>query len=103
MLIISLVTITAGGSAGPEAAVIVLGAAASSLIGQTLLEQPLRERRILTLVGMSSCLAAFFGVPLTGAIFVLELPHHNGLEYFEAISPTVCASVVSSLMVKLIT
>ncbi len=67
-----------------------------------LLKQPLRERRILTMCGMSAALAAFFGMPLTSAIFVLEIPHHNGMEYFEAISPSVVSSLLASIMNKII-
>jgi H+/Cl- antiporter ClcA len=103
MFFISLVTITAGGSCGPEAAVLVLGASATSLLSDKLLRQPMRQRRILTLCGMTAALASFFGMPLTAAMFVLEIPHANGLEYFEAVSPTVCSSVVAALVNKLIT
>lgn len=103
MFFISLVTITAGGSCGPEAAVLVLGASATSILSDRLLRQPMRQRRILTLCGMTASLAAFFGMPLTAAIFVLEFPHHNGMEYYEAISPTVVSSVVAALVNKLIT
>ena len=86
MLFVSLVTITAGGSAGPEASVIIMGGGLVELLNRLLLGQQLRERRILTLAAMSAALSAFFQVPLSGAIFVLEIPHHNGLEYYEAIS-----------------
>ena len=55
MLCISIVTITSGGSAGPEAAVVILGASLCQLVGERLLEQHLRERRIITLCGMTSC------------------------------------------------
>jgi hypothetical protein len=55
-----LITITAGGSAGPEASVMVMGAALMHLLNR-LLAQPLRERRIITLCGMSAALSAFFG------------------------------------------
>ena len=103
MLMISLVTITAGGSAGPEAAVVVMGGSVIHLLDHYLLRQPLRERRILTVCGMTAALATFFGMPLTAAIFVLEIPHHNGLEYYEAISPAVCSSVIASIVKKLIT
>lgn len=60
MLFVSLVTITAGGSAGPEASVIVMGGALMEALNR-FLRQPLRERRILTMCGMSAALAAFFG------------------------------------------
>jgi H+/Cl- antiporter ClcA len=102
MLLVSLVTITAGVSAGPEASVVILGGGLVQLLDRFLLHQPLRERRILSLTGMSAALGGFFGMPLTSAIFVLEIPHHNGIEYYEAISPSVVGSVVSGMMNKFI-
>lgn len=103
MLLVSLVTITAGGSAGPEAAVIVMGGALMSLLGHTFLQQPMRERRIITLCGMGASLASFFGMPLPSALFVLEIPHANGLEFYEATSPVVCSAIVAAIFNKMIT
>jgi H+/Cl- antiporter ClcA len=47
LLAVSLITITAGGSAGPEASVIVMGGALMQALNR-LLQQPLRERRIVS-------------------------------------------------------
>jgi H+/Cl- antiporter ClcA len=43
---------------------------------------------------MGTALGAFFGAPLGGALFALEIPHRRGLEYFEALIPTILASVI---------
>ncbi|HEY9643892.1 MAG TPA: chloride channel protein, partial [Coleofasciculaceae cyanobacterium] len=51
--------------------------------------------RILTFCGMSAALGAFFGAPLGGALFALELPHRRGLEYYEALIPAVLSAILS--------
>lgn len=77
--------------------------------------------RILTLIGMSAGLSGFFGLPLGGGIFVLEViavisklfstsrnkkkkktSHRMGLQYSEAISTTILASIISAFVVKAI-
>ena len=51
------------------------------------------------MAAMGAGLSAFFDIPLGGAFFVLEVLHPDGLEYFEAIAPTVVASLVRSVPV----
>lgn len=51
--------------------------------------------RILTFCGMSATLGAFFGAPLGGALFALEIPHRRGLEYYEALIPAVVSAIMS--------
>jgi len=104
MLITSLVSITGGASAGPEASVLVMMAAVTSLIGYHMMGRlSVADRRILTICGMSAGLAGFFGLPLGGAIFVLETPHRMGLQYYEALSPAILSSLVSVIVNKQIT
>jgi H+/Cl- antiporter ClcA len=59
--------------------------------------------RILTFCGMSAALGAFFGAPLGGALFALELPHRRGLEYYEAIIPAVLSAILSFTVFRLST
>ena len=40
---------------------------------------------------------------MAGAMFVLELPHQMGLQYFEAISPSTIASIVAVLVNRMVT
>ena len=40
---------------------------------------------------------------LEGALFVLEIPHRMGLQYFEALSPATIASIVAVLCNRLVT
>eukprot|EP01089_Gocevia_fonbrunei_P000544 TRINITY_DN10554_c0_g1_i2.p1 TRINITY_DN10554_c0_g1~~TRINITY_DN10554_c0_g1_i2.p1 ORF type:complete len:516 (-),score=46.89 TRINITY_DN10554_c0_g1_i2:321-1868(-) len=99
MFVISLVTITTGGSAGPEAAVLVMMGAIASKIGR-LLGQLTTTVRVLTLCGMSAGISAFFGIPIGGALFVLEVPHYYGLQYYEAVTPCMLASIISIVTVR---
>jgi H+/Cl- antiporter ClcA len=94
MIVASLFSITAGGSAGPEAPLVqVIGSFGSWLSEQ--LKLTLINTRVLTFCGMSAALGAFFGAPLGGALFALEIPHRRGLEYYEALIPAVLSAILS--------
>ena len=51
--------------------------------------------RILTFCGMGAALAAFWGDPVGGPLFALEIPHHRELAYYEAIIPAMVAGLCS--------
>ena len=71
-LVASLLTIAAGGSAGPEAPIVASGAAVGSNVARLFkLNQRLRE----TLVGCGAAggIAAIFNAPVTGMIFSVEV------------------------------
>ncbi|HSC86989.1 MAG TPA: chloride channel protein, partial [Polyangiaceae bacterium] len=94
MALIAFVSILFGGSAGPEAPLVqVIGSLGSALGDRLRLSND--EVRILTLSGMAAALGAFFGAPLAGAVFALELPHQRGLEFFEALMPAVLSASVA--------
>lgn len=94
MAVTALTSITAGGSAGPEAPLVqIIGSLGSKLADWLKLRE--REVRTLTFCGMAAALGAFFGAPVGGALFALEIPHRNGLEYFEAIIPAVVSAFVA--------
>lgn len=54
--------------------------------------------RTFTFCGMSAALGAFFGAPLGGALFALEIPHRRGIEYYEVLLPAIVSSMVGFLV-----
>ena len=71
-LVSSCLTIGSGGSAGPEAPVVMSGAAIGSNIAKFFY---LNDRQRVTLVGCGSAgaIAAIFNAPLTGIVFTMEI------------------------------
>lgn len=102
MIVASLVSITAGGSAGPEAPLVQVNGSIGGWLGSKL-NLTLPTIRILTFCGMSAALGAFFGAPLGGALFALEIPHRRGLEYYEALIPAVLSAILSFTVFRLST
>lgn len=100
MIVASLVSITAGGSAGPEAPLVQVNGSVGGWLGKKL-KVSVAATRVLTFCGMSAALGAFFGAPLGGAIFALEIPHRRGLEYYEALIPAVLSAILSFAVFKL--
>lgn len=49
---------------------------------------------------MAGGLAGFFGLPLGGALFVLELPHRMGMQYYEGMTPVIVSSLISCVVSK---
>ena len=94
MVIASLVAITAGGSAGPEAPLVQVNGSFGSWLGEKL-NLDTSSVRVLTFCGMSAALGAFFGAPIGAALFALEIPHRRGLEYYEAVAPAVVSAILS--------
>ncbi|EDX86516.1 chloride transporter, ClC family [Synechococcus sp. PCC 7335] len=102
MVIASLVAITAGGSAGPEAPLVQVNGSFGSWLGDRLrLEK--NNVRVLTFCGMSAALGAFFGAPIGAALFALEIPHRRGLEYYEAVAPAVISAILSFAVFRIST
>ena len=94
MIITSLVSITAGGSLGPEAPLVQINGSLGTWLGDKL-KLSVHSLRVLTFCGMSAALGAFFGSPVGGALFALEIPHRRSIEYYEAIVPALVASIFS--------
>ncbi len=94
MAVASLLSIAFGGSAGPEAPLVQIIGSLGSWLGDRLRLYGSLVRT-LTFCGMAAALGAFFGAPLGGALFALEIPHRRGMEYYEALIPSLVAAFVS--------
>lgn len=84
MLCASQFSILGGGSLGPEAPLVAICASFSGFISRKIFRQTrMNIIRKHTLMGMACALAAFFGVPLGGSLFALEINNRFGIEYYE--------------------
>ena len=100
MIATSLVSISAGGSLGPEAPLVQINGSVGSWIAEKL-KLTLEGTRIMTFCGMGAALSAFFCDPIGGPLFALEIPHRRGLEYYEAIIPAMVAGIFSFAVFRL--
>lgn len=95
MIAASQFTILAGASLGPEAPLVAICAATAGFISRSVFKQTNRNVvRKHTFMGMSGALAAFFGVPLGGSLFALEVASRFGVEYFEHLIESIFAGEV---------
>jgi H+/Cl- antiporter ClcA len=103
MILASLVSIAAGGSAGPEAPLVQVTGSFGTWFAEHLRIEG-EDLRSLSLAGMAAGFTALFGAPLGGAMFALEILHHQHvLEYYEALMPAIVASCASYLVFAAIT
>jgi CIC family chloride channel protein len=91
----SAVTLGAGGAAGSEGPVAVLGAAIASFLGRAFRFDPARTK-ILVAAGTAAGISAAFNAPLAGAFFALE--EILGSLGVGAFPPVVVASVVAAVV-----
>ena len=91
-----------GLSLGPELPLILTGGMVGSFLG-LITKQSILQARVLNLTAAGAAIGGFFGFPMAGAMFVLELPHRMGLQYFEALSPATIASIVAVLVNRMVT
>lgn len=102
VLLLSLLTSTFGFSVGPEAPMVVAGSLVGSAYGARVWGASAHKmRRIMAYTGAAGALTTFIGMPLAGAIFVLEITRaSSGLnpEAYEALTPAVVSSCASMLM-----
>jgi len=100
--LVTLFTLTtiamwSGLSLGPELPLVLTAGMMGSWMALKL-QQSMLQARILNLTAASAAVGGFFGFPMAGALFVLEIPHRMGLEYFEALSPATIASIIAVLV-----
>ncbi|WP_313929990.1 chloride channel protein [Trichocoleus sp. FACHB-262] len=98
MILSSLLSIASGGSAGPEAPLVQVTGSVGTWLGDRWQLQG-ENLRTMSLVGMASGFTALFGAPLGGAMFALEILHHQHVaEYYEAVLPAIVASCASYIV-----
>lgn len=102
VIVLTFVSIVSGSSVGPEAAVILAASNLGALF-IPFLTSSVESRRILTFCLQGAALSAFFNLPVSGALFVIEIQTRENLEYTEAATATVLASVVGVLVSSSIT
>ncbi|MDZ8069079.1 MAG: chloride channel protein [Nostoc sp. DedQUE08] len=103
MILASLVSISAGGSAGPEAPLVQVTGSFGTWIADRLKLQG-EDLRTMSLAAMAAGFTALFGSPLGGAMFALEILHHEHIvEYYEALMPAIVSSCASYLVFAAIT
>jgi CIC family chloride channel protein len=96
----SILTIAAGGSAGREGPISLLGAGCGSWLASKL-RLTAKERRILLLAGAAGGLGAIFRAPLGGALTAVEVIYREDFEA-EALLPSIISSVVSYSLFTLV-
>ncbi len=103
MILASLVSISAGGSAGPEAPLVQVTGSFGTWIADRWQLQG-EDLRSMSLAAMAAGFTALFGSPLGGAMFALEILHHQHIvEYYEALMPAIVSSCASYLVFAAIT
>lgn len=90
---LSLLTIGAGGSAGKEAPGADAGAGISSCLAQLFRMSP-EDRHKLMICGVSAGFAGVFGVPISGALFGLEVLWVGHI-FYEVMFPALIAGITS--------
>ena len=88
----SVLTISAGGAAGPEAPLVTTCGSLAGLISRRR-ELTARDARCLTIAGMAAAFTVLFGTPIGSALFALEILHRRGMEYHEALLPSIVGAL----------
>lgn len=104
MVCASQFSILGGGSLGPEAPLVAICASLGGYISRRVFRQTNRNLvRKHTLMGMAGALAAFFGCPLGGSLFAMEVNSRFGIEYFEHTVESVFAGEICLVVFRSLT
>lgn len=88
-----------GGSAGREGAALQIGGTIGSLFGNVLKLDD-KDKRVITMCGMSAGFAALFGTPVASSVFAMEVTS-VGVMYYSAIVPCVVSAFTATTIAKL--
>jgi H+/Cl- antiporter ClcA len=88
----SIVCIAAGGPMGAEAPLVQTCGTFGGWLS-TKRELDADDMRILTITAMAAGFAVLFGAPLGAALFALEILHKRGLQYYEALVPSLIGAL----------
>jgi chloride channel protein, CIC family len=92
--IASAITIGSGGSAGKEGPIAQIGSGFASFLA-SLLKKEDRDRRIMVLAGAAGGIGAIFKAPMGAALFATEVLYREPEFEFEAIIPSIFASIIA--------
>ena len=91
--VLSIVTMAAGGSAGKEAPCADVGAGVSGWVARLLRLSPQDQRKMM-ICGVSAGFAGVFGVPVSGALFGLEVLWVGHI-FYEVMFPALVAGITA--------
>ena len=91
--VLSIVTMSTGGSAGKEAPCADVGAGVSSILSR-FLHMSLEDQRKMMICGVSAGFAGVFGVPISGALFGLEVLWVGHI-FYEVMFPALVAGITA--------
>ena len=94
----SLFTVASGGAIGREGAMIHMSSLAASLFGRFIYVRPERLR-LLVACGAAAGVAAAYGAPLAGAIFVAEIV--LGVMSIQTLGPLLVASATANITMRM--
>ena len=95
VVLVSLVSLVAGASLGPEAALIAVAIAVGSIVAERARRADLE--RLLGMSGIGSLLAGLLGSPVAPAVMTLEVTQVTGHNLYVFLVPVLVASVVGLL------
>lgn len=91
--VLSIVTMATGGSAGKEAPCADVGAGTASLLSRVL-HMSVQDQRKMMICGVSAGFAGVFGVPISGALFGLEVLWVGHI-FYEVMFPALVAGITA--------
>jgi H+/Cl- antiporter ClcA len=95
MVVVSLVSLTAGASLGPEAALLTISIAVGTMLAARARRPELG--RVFAMSGVGSLLSGLLGSPLAPAVMTLEVAKITGRNLYAFLAPVLVASAIGLL------